>query len=427
MSEEQPGKKPDTAQTTETATTATPSSRTPAPSASARTSAGGGKALATLALLIGAGGLLAGGYSLVQLQRVAEHEQRLQALDGTAERTEQLARQEQALAARLTPLEQLPSADELDERRRLLGSLQSDMQDLSGRVEQVLGASREQWRLAEAEHLMRMAMLRLSAMQDVESAKALIREADLILRKQDDPGAFAARQELIDALEALRSLPDIDRTGLFLQLGALTGQASSLRALAPGFEPGASVEQPQGQSAWKRWLNELTRYVRVDFNASGEVKPLLAGQTLGQVRLALSLAFEQAQWAVLNANEEVYRQSLAQARAILTAHFSEENAARQALIERIDALSERQVAVQLPSLAPAMQALRAYVDEQQAARDEAPSVSPATDEPAPQPVEPPMTEPAAPAPAPAPAPATPAPQPEPTPPAAQPEQEGRRT
>lgn len=423
MSEEQPGKKPDTAPTTETATTATLSSRTPAPPASARTSAGGGKALATLALLIGAGGLLAGGYSLVQLQRVAEHEQRLQALDGTAERTEQLARQEQALAARLAPLEQLPSADELDERRRLLGSLQSDMQDLSGRVEQVLGASREQWRLAEAEHLMRMAMLRLSAMQDVESAKALIREADLILRKQDDPGAFAARQELIDALEALRSLPDIDRTGLFLQLGALTGQASSLRALAPGFEPGASVEQPEGQSAWKRWLNELTRYVRVDFNASGEVKPLLAGQTLGQVRLALSLAFEQAQWAVLNANEEVYRQSLAQARAILTAHFSEENAARQALIERIDALSERQVAVQLPSLAPAMQALRAYVEQQEAARDEAPSAAPATGEPAPQPVEPPTAEPATPEPEPA----TPAPEPEPTPPAVQPEQEGLRT
>ena len=95
----------------------------------------------------------------------------------------------------------------------------------------MLGASRE-WRLAEAEHLLRMAMLRLSAMQDVKSAEMLVHEADLILQKQDDPGAYGTRQKLLEGLEALRSLPELDRTGLFLQLGALRGQTGQLSALA---------------------------------------------------------------------------------------------------------------------------------------------------------------------------------------------------
>lgn len=264
----------------------------PAPSRPASANAGG-KSLAALALLVGLGGVALGGYGLWQLKQLGASEDRqLEALQSTGEQTRQLAERERELAARLGRLEQLPSASELEERRRLLATLQSDQQRLSGRVEQVLGASREEWRLAEAEHLLRMAMLQLSAMQDIKSAEMLVHEADLILQKQDDPGAYGTRQKLLEGLEALRSLPELDRTGLFLQLGALRGQSNQLSALAPEFVNGEAVPENAQDSRWQRWLNELTRYVRVDFDAGGDVKPLLAGQTLGQVRLALSLAID---------------------------------------------------------------------------------------------------------------------------------------
>lgn len=342
----------------------------PAPSKPASSSAGGAKSVAALALLLGLGGVALGGYGLWQLQQLGANEDRqLEALQSTGEQTRQLAERERELAARLGRLEQLPSASELEERRRLLAALQSDQQRLSGRVEQVLGASREEWRLAEAEHLLRMAMLQLSAMQDVNSAKMLVHEADLILQKQDDPGAYGTRQKLLEGLEALRSLPELDRTGLFLQLGALRGQTSQLSALAPEFVNGEAAAESAQDSRWQRWLNELTRYVRVDFDASGDVKPLLAGQTLGQVRLALSLAIEQAQWAVLNGNTEVYRQSLEQAGAVLQDHFSEDNGQARGLRKRLAELSQREVAVTLPDLAPALQALQAYVQKRER-RDE---------------------------------------------------------
>lgn len=342
----------------------------PPPKASAATSSsggGGGKALAGVALLVALAGLAAGGYGVWQTQQLAEREQaQREAVQATREQSRSVEDRSQQLASRIARLEQLPSAEQLDEQRRLLAQVQSDQQRLAGRVEQVLGASREQWRLAEAEHLLRMAMLRLSAMQDVNSAASLVEEADVILRQQDDPSAYGARQKLLEGLEALRSLPDVDRTGLFLQLGALRGQASQLSGLAPEFEMADGAAEGDG-STWQRWLNELTRYVRVDFNAGNDVRPLLAGQSLAQVRLALSLAVEQAQWAVLNSNAEVYRQSLEQAAQLIDDHFSDDNAQSRGLRDRLQALAERQVAVTLPDLSPALDALQTYVQKRESA------------------------------------------------------------
>lgn len=349
----------------------------PVPSSPAQPGAeqkSGRGALAGLALLVALAGLGAGGYSVWQLQQLAGQEP-LQIEDVQAANRQQMSRfneQAQQLASRLTRLEQLPMAEQMDEQRRLLAQLQADQQRMSGRVEQVLGASREQWQLAEAEHLLRMAMLRLSAMQDVNSAISLVAEADLILRRQDDPGAYAARQKMLEGLEALRSLPELDRTGLFLQLGALGGQANQLSALAPEFQLGPVSAEGQTDSRWRQWLDELTRYVRIDFNAGTDVKPLLAGQSLAQVRLALSLAIEQAQWAVLNGNTGVYRQSLAQAVRLIEDHFNADNGQSRGLRDRIEALSTRQVAVTLPDLAPALQTLQAYVQKRQNGQSDEP-------------------------------------------------------
>ncbi|MEL7560417.1 uroporphyrinogen-III C-methyltransferase [Stutzerimonas chloritidismutans] len=359
-----------------------------APSAAKPDARSGGKGLAGLALLVGLAGLAAGGYSVWQTQQLAgQEQQQQQSAQAMSEQTRQLGERSQQLASRLGKLEQLPSAEQLEDRRRLLSELQSDQQRLAGRVEQVLGASREQWRLAEAEHLLRMAMLRLSAMQDVNSAESLLAEADLILRKQDDPGAYAARQKLLEGLEALRSLPELDRTGLFLQLGALRGQANQLNGLAPEFEAGPGADGGQADSRWQRWLNELTRYVRIDFDSGNSVKPLLAGQSLAQVRLALSLAIEQAQWAVLNGNEEVYQQSLDQAAQLIKDLFSEENGQSRGLRDRIEELKKRQVSVSLPDLAPALRALQTYVQKRESSEGAESPADSSPEQPAEQPAE----------------------------------------
>ncbi|HBN8584765.1 uroporphyrinogen-III C-methyltransferase [Pseudomonas aeruginosa] len=352
-----------------------------APDASRRSGTATG--LALLALLVGVAGLGAGGWSFWQVQQLQGTERdQLAQLEDARGKTESLAQRNQQLAARL---DALPTADELEARRRLVVELQGDQQHLSEQLKKVLGQSRQQWRLAEAEHLVRLASLRLSALQDVGSATELVQGADDILRAQNDPGAYAARAKLAASLEALRALPEPDRTGLFVQLAALREQVNQLQPLTPTFKEGESgasnVAWGDGNSTWELWWEKISRYIRIDFNAGQDIRPLLAGEQLAQVRLTIGLALEQAQWAALNGKQQVYEQALKQAQEVLDGYFNVELADSRALKLRIDELAKQPVTVQVPDLAPALSALQSYVSRREAAGNLVPEAqaAPATE------------------------------------------------
>lgn len=356
---EQPASKESTVKPT----AAKPSASTATPTSKATTSSSG-KGLAVLALLFGLGGLGAGVWSVLQIQAANDlSAQQQQQLSSMLSQTKDLAGREQQLSQTLA---QMPSASQLQQGRELLASVQAEQQLLSQRLESILGASRQDWRLAEAEHLLRMASLRLTALHDTNSARFLLQAADQILMEQDDPAAFAAREQLANSIAALNSSSTLDRTGLFVQLGALHKQASQLTHLAPEFIQSqgqqADVAKGDGPGRWAQWWEQISRYVRIDFNASEQVQPLLAGQSLTQVRLALGLALEQAQWAALNGATEVYQQALQQALAILEAHFSVKDSSVSSLRTQLSELHEQKVSEELPDLNTALITLQAYIN-----------------------------------------------------------------
>jgi uroporphyrin-3 C-methyltransferase len=321
--------------------------------------------LAILALLLGAAGVAVGGWSVWQLRAMqAGHQEQSGQLQDLGSQTRALQQSEQQIAARLA---QLPPAQELEDRRRLVTQLQGDQQRLSQRVETVLGASRKDWRLAEAEHLLRLASLRLSALQDINSAAALVQGADEILREQDDPGAFAAREQLAKSLTALRSVDQPDRTGLFLQLAAVRDQVAQLNELAPEYtDKGDSLfglTDGSDTSYWAKWWEKISQFVRIDFHADKNIRPLLAGQSLTQVRLALSLAIEQAQWAALNGQAPVYEKAMAEARSVLDSNFNRDNPQSKALGQRLDELGKQPVSVATPDLTQSLAAVQAYLEQ----------------------------------------------------------------
>lgn len=345
-----------------------------------------GNGLAILALLLGAAGVAAGGWGVWQVRSLqANNQQQLGQLQALGDEAQSLKLNEQRLTARL---EQLPAADELEERRRLVAQLQGDQQRLNQKLESVLGASRKDWRLAEAEHLLRLASLRLSALQDISSAQALVQGADEILREQNDPGSFAAREQLAKSLAALRSTEQPDRTGLFLQLGALRDQVVELTELAPEYrDRGDSLlgltADGDGASRWAQWWDQISRYIRIDFNADKNVRPLLAGQSLTQVRLALSLALEQARWAALNGQAPVYTQALAEARDVLKGNFNQDNPQSKLMLERVSELSKQPVTVQTPDLTKTLSAVQAYLERRNLSAEESvkPLAKPAANTP----------------------------------------------
>lgn len=335
-------------------------------------SSSSGKGIAILALLLGLGGLGAGVWSVMQIQAVgdlnAQQQQQLANIESQAadftKRDADFAQREQQLNQKLR---QLPSASSLQQDRELLVRMQAEQQQFSQRLETVLGASRQDWRLAEAEHLLRMASLRLTALHDTTSARFLLEAADQILMEQDDPAAFAAREQLAHSIAALRNNRGLDRTGLFVQLGALHQLAGQLTHLAPEFLEGQSAASEPGR--WAQWWEHISRYVRIDFNADQQVQPLLAGQSLTQVRLAMGLALEQAQWAALNGATEVYQQALQQALQILDANFDSKDPNVTGLKEQISELTGQQVHQDLPDLNAALITLQAYIESRSTPQD----------------------------------------------------------
>ena len=331
-----------------------------------------GSAIAAVALLVGAIGVGVGGWSAWQLRALqSEAQQQSGQLEQARSQTQALVQRTESLDGRF---KQLPSVEELEERRQLVTQLQGDQQLLNRRLETVLGASRQEWRLAEAEHLLRLASLRLSALQDINSATALVQAADEILRDQDDPAAFAAREQLAKSLEALRATDNPDRTGLFLQLGALREQAAQLNSLNPKFVADGGVlgelaAESEPGTWWGQALHKLSEYFRLDFNADQNVRPLLAGQSLTQVRLALSLALEQAQWAALHGQTQVYRQALRQAAEVLDANFNRDNPDSRALRTRVGELVDQPIEVKAPELSESLNAVQAYIEHKQSARE----------------------------------------------------------
>lgn len=264
-----------------------------------------------------------------------------------------------------------------------LTELQAEQQRQGQRLATLQDGGRQMLRLAEAEHLLRLASLRLAALQDTGSAIALMQGADDVLRDQDDPAAFEARKQLARSLEELRSLPQPDRTGLFLQLAALREQAIALHSLAPDFVPAGQPAVAADAGHWQRWWDKVSSFVRIDLNADQDIRPLLSGQSLAQVRLALSLAIEQAQWAVLNGQDAVYRQAMTQAQDVLGSHFNLNLAPNRALHERLGELAEQPVSIDMPDLTPALQAFQNYQKQRQSPPPEAPDAASVEPEPMP--------------------------------------------
>lgn len=339
-----------------------PSVAAPQPSPTAAPRSGSGLALLALLVAVGSAGVT--GWSLLQQQQQQAREQLLiQQLNEATQATASLAQRDQQLGARLA---ELPTPAQMEERQRLLATVQGEQQVLAERLDRLLGESREHWRLAEAEHLLRLASLRLKALQDITSAESLVKAADDILREQDDPASFAAREQLTRALEALRTLPKPDRTGLFLQLAALREQLGQVQNLRPEFAPGASdnlnlLAEGDGQSWWAEVWEKLSPYFRIEFNAAQSIRPQLTGQGLAQVQLSISLALEQAQWAALNAQQAIYANALKQAESGLTSYFNLDTPESQALLGRVQSLAQQPVAVAVPDLDPALAAVQAYL------------------------------------------------------------------
>nr|WP_241263247.1 uroporphyrinogen-III C-methyltransferase [Parahaliea mediterranea] len=257
----------------------------------------------------------------------------------------------------------------LAEQAGRLRELSSQLEGIDSRVSahgeelaRYSAADRESWQLAEVEYLLRLANQRLIMTGDAESAQALLRSADAILRQLDDTRLHSARRAIAADLAALRAVPRLDTEGLYLRLSALAQEAGQLaifelpeaeRRLAE-----APAEDWRGRlkQGYQAALQKLSDYIIIR-RREVPMQALMDPQWEGLVRQNLRMLLEQSQVALLSGNARLYRESLQRARHWVAQFFESDGRAARAVDAELEQLAGETVTVALPDISRSLRAL----------------------------------------------------------------------
>jgi uroporphyrin-3 C-methyltransferase len=221
---------------------------------------------------------------------------------------------------------------------------------------------RQDWLLAEAEYLLRLANQRLIMAGDVVAATALLTSADSILLELQDVSLHSARAAVAADLAALRAVPRVDVEGMYLQLAALIGQVEQLAIFElPDTITVAEVApaddwQARLQRGYEEALRKLSDYIVIR-RRDVPYEALMEPAWEGLVRQNLRMLLEQAQVALLSGNQVLFRESLGRAGHWVQQFFEVDESGAKALAEDLARLQDKTVAVELPDISNSLHEL----------------------------------------------------------------------
>jgi len=200
------------------------------------------------------------------------------------------------------------------------------------------------WYAQEAAYLIRVAVRSLWLEQDARTAIALLRDADAKLSDLKKPEYLPVRQAIREDIAALSaaSLPQTDE--VLLSLITLNRQVSDLPLAYVDREipTQESRELSEDIADWKENLKKSWDQFVDDYFTlrpiNAKVKPLLTPQYQQHLRQNLSLKLQQAQWAVTQQNEVLYRENLVDISNWLNEYFDETAQINTNFINEIDRL-----------------------------------------------------------------------------------------
>jgi uroporphyrin-3 C-methyltransferase len=276
---------------------------------------------------------------------------------------------------------------EQQDEQRLLGlqqRLERQLQDTQVLVtalqRQVAGLQQRdtRWINAEAAYLMRLAEHKLTLEFNPQAALQLMRSVLVLLRDQLDPLAQTALQSLQQDIAALESLQFPDRLALaqrVTELAAVLETVSVTGTRQASYEQGLRSTRDQTaadetEQSWTAAVMDLLRGIFVWRQNEHNPIEFLASDQENLIKLQMRLLLDQARFAVIQADQQLFEDALQQVASVLQRYFMQESEIAIQLHDNVQALSVQSVQIDLPDLS----ATRALIEQLQGA---APDVSPA--------------------------------------------------
>ncbi len=134
----------------------------------------------------------------------------------------------------------------------------SSLKSLQKAVAEVKGRRPNDWLLAEADYLIRMAGRKIGLEHDAQSATALMEAADHRIAQLNDPSLMPIRQAMANDITALKAVKRVDKDGIVLRLTSMQQQVKNLplaSAVIPDIE---DTQAPVVSESVNDWQTNLT-------------------------------------------------------------------------------------------------------------------------------------------------------------------------
>ncbi|EKF9662748.1 uroporphyrinogen-III C-methyltransferase [Vibrio cholerae] len=324
-----------------------------------------GKKLASVALLLVLA--LGAGFAYVHQQQKSEFNNQLQAVRAELKQTRDAlnAQLEQTVSKATSQATEVTHRAEtvLEQQQKSIESLQLAVADIKGRRP-------NDWLLAEADYLVKLAGRKLFLEHDVETATQLMESADQRIAALNDPSLTVLRKAMANDITTLKHIPLIDRDGLVLRLISLQQQIDNLplaNAILPADQPQTSQAVSENIDDWQTNLKNSLKAFADNFitfrSRDGNVIPLLSPTQHFYLRENLQAKLEMAIKGVYTEQQTLYRTALDTAAQWSTSFFNPDDKAVQSFSAALAQLAQQQVQVEYPVKLQAQQQLADVINE----------------------------------------------------------------
>ena len=254
------------------------------------------------------------------------------------------------------------------ERAESARQLSGRMGRVEDQIDRLLAVDRRAWLGQEAVFLTRLAGQRLLVARDVDAALVLLEQADALLRDTGEPKFEGVRLAIARDRAALAAVPRVDQVGLYATLSGLIDQVDKLQlefeALATEAEVTSAPDAGwwgQATGGWHAALVKLSDHLIVR-RRSDEIAQLMTPEWAALARQNIRMLIEQAQIAMLSANQPLFERSLQRASGFV-ALFAEQDATRvSSIVQSLNALQSETIAPALPELSETRSLLEGEVE-----------------------------------------------------------------
>ncbi len=260
------------------------------------------------------------------------------------------------------------SARQNSDRAESARQISNRMKRVEDQVDRLLAVDRRAWLGQEAIFLTRLAGQRLLVARDVDAALSLLGQADELLRDTGEPRFESARLAIARERAALAAVPSVDHVGLYARLSAIIDQVDQLQLEFGKYEtkdkPGTVPERSwwdQTSGGWRAALAALSNHLIIR-RRSDEIAQLMTPEWAALARQNARMLLEQAQIAMLSANQELFEQSLGRATDFVTLFVEQDPQRVTSLVEGIQSLRGEDIAPALPNLTDTRSLLEVQVE-----------------------------------------------------------------